>query len=495
MKKDNSFNTFEIVTAPNWQYFIRLFLLLLFVIYMANSPDSLIIPRMLAYIGSFCYLLIHFYLRVQILKSGFKRRFVTPGNWLDIIMAHLTWLYDPYEPAPLFLYILIAVIGNGLQQGLKNLRDMSYRTAIMGPIVLILRIFFVKINLASFFFLILGGCLLVYTYLIVRQTEFYKNQLEDKTKELITKNDALKQEVENHTKTSEALRDSEKRYRNILESIEEAYFETDLSGNFTFFNDSLCKNLKYPKEEIMGMNYRKYTDEVNAKKVFHAFNRIHTTGETVKIFDWEFIRKDGTKSYVETSVSLIKDFNGNVIGFRGIARDVSERKKYEEELAYLAFHDTLTGLYNRKAFMERLRETLLQAKRFNIEKAILYIDLDKFKQVNDTYGHEIGDKLLIEVASRLRASLRDVDYICRLGGDEFTIILNNIYESRPEKVAERITEKISLPYHIDGHTIDFISSSIGISEYPKDGINIETLIRTADTAMYENKNRKKNRWD
>jgi two-component system, cell cycle sensor histidine kinase and response regulator CckA len=129
----------------------------------------------------------------------------------------------------------------------------------------------------------------------------------------------------------QALRESEERYRTILESIVEGYYEVDLGGNFTFFNDSVCDLLGYTRDELMGMNDRQYTDAQSAKELFQAFNEVHRTGKPTKGFDWEVIRKDGTKRYVEASVSLMKDAGGKPLGFRGIARDVTERKRAEEE--------------------------------------------------------------------------------------------------------------------------------------------------------------------
>jgi len=127
----------------------------------------------------------------------------------------------------------------------------------------------------------------------------------------------------------EALRISEERYRNILESIQEGYFEVDLAGNFTFFNEALCSLYGYSENELKGMNYRQYTDQENAKKLFQIFHRVYTTGESVKELSWESIRKDTTKKYVEASVSLIKDSSGKSLGFRGIIKDVTERKKWK----------------------------------------------------------------------------------------------------------------------------------------------------------------------
>ncbi|MBU1130457.1 PAS domain S-box protein, partial [Patescibacteria group bacterium] len=129
----------------------------------------------------------------------------------------------------------------------------------------------------------------------------------------------------------EALRESEEKYRSILESIEDGYYEVGLAGNFTFFNDAMCKILKYPADELMGMNNREYMDEENAKKIYKVFNTIYQTGVSTKALDWKLIRKDGTECFVETAVSLIKGPNGQPIGFRGIARDITGRKLAEEE--------------------------------------------------------------------------------------------------------------------------------------------------------------------
>ncbi|HUN54764.1 MAG TPA: PAS domain S-box protein [Smithella sp.] len=156
------------------------------------------------------------------------------------------------------------------------------------------------------------------------------------------------------TKDKEAedkLRRSEEKYRTILEDIQEGYFEVDFAGNFTFVNDSIYRFLGYSKEELMGMNNRQYTDKENAKKLFQAFNKVYNTGEPTEGFDWQIIRKDGTKRYVEASASLQKDSSGKPIGFRGIVRDVTERKKAEEELKNSElkyrniFENAIEGIY------------------------------------------------------------------------------------------------------------------------------------------------------
>ena len=142
----------------------------------------------------------------------------------------------------------------------------------------------------------------------------------------------LGQEIAERRRAEEILREDEEKYRTILENIEEGYYEVDLAGNFTFFNDSVCRMLGYPKDELMGMNHRTYTDQAHSDRLYQVSNRVYTTGEPAKGVDWKIIRKDGAIRFIEASVSLIKDSNGRPTGFRGIARDITDRKEAEEAL-------------------------------------------------------------------------------------------------------------------------------------------------------------------
>ena len=288
-------------------------------------------------------------------------------------------------------------------------------------------------------------------------------------------------------KTEEALRASEEKSSNIIENIEEGYFEINLKGDFTFFNQSVCATMGYSRNDLLGMNYTTYTSPRTAQKMFRIFNQVFLTGKPAKVTDYEIIRKDGTPLVLELSTYLIRDHDGTATGFRGITRDASERKQYEEKLAYLAYHDSLTGLYNRKAFLEKLEELLQYAARYRTVCAILFVDLDRFKQVNDTFGHHIGDLLLQQVAIRLKKLLRKTDHVCRHGGDEFTIILSNASDTYPQKVAQRVLEKMSAPFLIEGCTIDFLTTSIGIGIYPEHGRDVNHLMHHADKAMYRAK--------
>jgi PAS domain S-box-containing protein len=159
-----------------------------------------------------------------------------------------------------------------------------------------------------------------------------EKRVEQRTAQLVEANKELKEEILERKRTQDELKESEEKYRTILENIEEGYYEVDLAGNFTFFNDSIQKILGYDRKQLMDMNNRRYTDEENAKKLYQAFNNVYTTGRPTKEFDWKIVRKDGSERYVEASVSLLKDSEGEPIGFRGIVRDITERKEAEEAL-------------------------------------------------------------------------------------------------------------------------------------------------------------------
>ncbi|HNQ64763.1 MAG TPA: PAS domain S-box protein [Smithella sp.] len=290
----------------------------------------------------------------------------------------------------------------------------------------------------------------------------------------------------------EALRESEEKYRNILENIQEAYFEVDLAGNFTFFNDALCRMTGCSKEELRGTNYTKFSDEENSKKVFQVFNKVFNTGQPTEGFDWLIIRKDSTKRYIEASVSLKKDSHGHPAGFKGVIRDISERKRIEQELNYMATHDALTGLPNRLMFNQLLNQAILSAKRHKKQLAVFFIDLDRFKIINDTLGHDAGDLLLQEIARRFRHSLRAVDVVGRLGGDEFVILIEDFSDfAQVSKVAHKILSAAIKPMVIMSEECR-VTASIGISIFPKDGQDEQSLMKNADIAMYFAKEEGKN---
>jgi len=423
-------------------------------------------------------------------------------------------------------------------------------------------------------------------------------------------------DVTKRVQAERALKESEERYRTILESIEEGYFEIDLAGNYTFVNDALCRIMGgYKKKEIIGMNNRAYTDSKTAKKAFSVFNDIYRTGKPANIKDYEVIKKDGSVGIRELHVSLMRDSEGKPVGFRGLSRDVTEyiraeqalkeseeryrnlfektaspimitdpegrfidwneaalafldctredlleknvhdflppeaqkdvagreknywkqdrtmeaeylirekikvlelsmapavlngrdvvfgvgkditeRKQIEERLAHMATHDQLTGLPNRTLFNDRLELELAKSRRNKEMLAVILFDLDRFKEVNDTLGHSVGDILLKELSCRLRGCLRHSDRVARMGGDEFFMLLCDIKsEKDADIIAEKILETIREPFMIESCKIN-ITASLGIAFYPDDGSDVETLVKKADIAMYRTKGGGRNQY-
>ena len=291
-------------------------------------------------------------------------------------------------------------------------------------------------------------------------------------------------DITERKRLEEAIKKSGERYRTILEEIQDTYFEVDLAGNFTFVNDAMCRIMGYSKEDLIGMNYRVFAAKEDAEVIYRDFNRVYHTGETIKGISYRFVQKNGTVGFGELSISVIKNEEGQVIAFRGIGRDVTERKRLEQELNDIATHDFLTGLPNRVLLQDRLNVGLNQAQRNNTNLAVMMLDLDRFKVVNDTLGHSIGDKLLMAGGERLSDIVRKSDTVARVGGDEFLVLLPQIAKiGDATKVARKILEAFRKPFVVDSYQTR-VTTSIGIAFYPEDGDDADALLTNADTAMY-----------
>jgi diguanylate cyclase (GGDEF)-like protein/PAS domain S-box-containing protein len=246
----------------------------------------------------------------------------------------------------------------------------------------------------------------------------------------------------------------------------------------------MCRSLGYSEEEMIGMNYRVFAAKEDIEVVYRDFSRVYRTGETLRGLFYKFIQKNGNVGYGELSISAIKNETGNVIAFRGIARDFTEHKRLEKELADIATHDFLTGLPNRMLLQDRLNVALAQATRSNTRLAVMMLDLDRFKVINDTFGHSMGDKVLMAAGERLVALVRKSDTVARVGGDEFLVLLPKIASiENAIEVARKILEAFRISFVVNGHKIR-ITNSVGIAIYPEDGEDVDALLRNADSAMY-----------
>jgi diguanylate cyclase (GGDEF)-like protein/PAS domain S-box-containing protein len=413
----------------------------------------------------------------------------------------------------------------------------------------------------------------------------------------------------------QALRESEEKYRAIIESMAEPYYQVDLKGDLVLINTAFCNLLGYSESELLGMNNRDYQSPKVAASVFKTFNDVYRTGKPTMGYDWAMVRKDGSKVLVEGSVHLIKDAHGKPSGFRGmlrdvtarrqseqalreseerfrsltelssdwyweqdsefrfirfegrekagfenyfgktaaeigfdvveggseayrgpqeahkpyrdivisyvfqgehryfsvsgepmfngdgrfrgyrgVARDITARKRAEQRIQYLATHDELTGIPNRVKFSRTLNLAIESARHQDGKFAVLFIDLDRFKTINDSLGHALGDTLLKETAARLGQVLGSNDAIARLGGDEFVVLVEGAGEIEQVKaVAREILSAVTKPVDLMGHECR-VTASIGISMYPADGRDEQALMKNADIAMYRAKDEGKNNY-
>ncbi|MEN6508781.1 MAG: EAL domain-containing protein, partial [Smithella sp.] len=301
-------------------------------------------------------------------------------------------------------------------------------------------------------------------------------------------------DITERKRLEEIMRQSEQRYRTILEEMDDAYFEVDLSGNYTYVNDAISRLLGYPKEELIGTTFRKQVNEEDTALLYEAFGKIFTTGKPVRDIAYKAIRKDGEIRYSEIAGFPIQNQKGEVVGFRGIGRDVTERKRSEEQIRHMATHDALTELPNRMMFGQLLNHAIQAAKRNKRQLAVLFIDLDRFKIINDTLGHEAGDLLLQTIAARFKQTLRAMDVVARLGGDEFVILVEEVDNpGQLVTVAQKILSAAMKPVPLLGEECR-VTASVGISIYPKDGEDEQALMKTADKAMYFAKEEGKNNY-
>ena len=284
----------------------------------------------------------------------------------------------------------------------------------------------------------------------------------------------------------ERLMQSESRDQLILDSINDGFFELDLHGRVTTLNRALEQMLGYSRAEMLGRSYKDALAEEDAPHARALVARVLQNSSDNQ-FAAPFKRRDGSIGHFETRLTLFHDRLGQIAGCRGILRDTSEQMAYQNKLIDMAYRDPLTNLGNRKAFSEELQRSLELMQRQERSLALLYIDLDRFKQVNDQYGHDIGDALLISIAQRLQSSLRQPDHVYRLGGDEFTVLLTDADAESAMKLAERLLSSLGQPFIDDRLVIDFVTPSIGIALFPQHAKQAESLIKAADIAMYEAK--------
>lgn len=310
--------------------------------------------------------------------------------------------------------------------------------------------------------------------------------------QLITESAALAEIVIERSHAIEELKRSEERHRLLADHATDVIWTMDLSGHFTYISPSAQKLTGFTVEELMHQQMQQLVTPESYAQVKLQMKKAAKALQEGQVYpdyvgEVEQVCKDGRRVWSEVKISGMYDGEGCFVGILGVSRDLTERRKIEERMRYMAQHDTLTGLPNRTLFADRLQKALQYVVRNQKSLALMLLDLNKFKPVNDTHGHAVGDLLLQQVAERLKSTIRTSDTVARIGGDEFIILLPQLeQEHSAAMVAEKIQQAIAVPFDIHGLEIQ-ISCSIGLACYPQDGETDLVLSKVADQRMYQQK--------
>lgn len=298
---------------------------------------------------------------------------------------------------------------------------------------------------------------------------------------------ALSHLIKMNTKEMEELNDnlieSEQRYKSLFDHNPDMIYSMDLKGYITSVNHALVQSLEYTEEELLSTHALQFVCDEDHKRVVEHFRlAVHDKPQN---FVASIKKKDG--GHILSSITNIPIVvNDQVVGVYGIGKNITWQQKAEEEIEQLAFHDSLTGLPNRSLFEKRLRELVSESDHTNHLLAVMFVDIDHFKIINESLGHHIGDVVLRHVSNQLRQVIHSQDLLCRFAGDLFTLILTIEKPADVIDTADRIEEALQLPIYLDGQEYT-VSTSIGVSIYPNDSTSADVLIKNADTALHKAK--------
>ena len=282
--------------------------------------------------------------------------------------------------------------------------------------------------------------------------------------------------------------------QNVVENTADSILITDNKSKILYLNNSFLKMTGYTSAELINQNASILSSDLHEKEFYrNLFYSVVKTGH----FQGEIrVKRKNLEQYTSfVTISKIINEYGNVTNYVVIARDITKQKNQEKEIHSLAFYDALTSLPNRRLFENHLHDSISRAKRHKEKVAIIFMDMDNFKVINDTYGHKVGDKFLQEVTSRIKSVIREEDTLSRIGGDEFILLIEEVNGIEDAAhAAERVIEQVRKPFDIERNKF-FSAVSLGISIYPDDSEHYDTLLEYADKAMYHVKNSGKNSFE
>ncbi len=280
----------------------------------------------------------------------------------------------------------------------------------------------------------------------------------------------------------------------VLTSIDDLVFFIDKNGIFNhyFKGSQQLGDLHVKSEAFIGKHFKDVFPTNVANSIQSTIDKINASGKSQE-FDYS-LKLNDMNQWFNAKLSPLKDESGGVQGITAVVRDITERKRMEETSRYMALHDSLTNLPNRELFNDRFNIALAHAQRHKRKVALMMLDIDRFKEINDTLGHDIGDKVLIEAGNRLLKLLRRSDTVARMGGDEFVLLVAELHKGEGAViVADKIIKSFKRPFLTDGHELN-ITLSIGIAIYPDDVETIDALMKMADLAMYRVKKKGRNNY-
>ena len=306
---------------------------------------------------------------------------------------------------------------------------------------------------------------------------------------LIAANEALQARIVAHLDSEQHWQAEREFLRAIINQVPDYLFVKDISSRFLVANRAVAADVGYADpDDLIGKDDFELHPHELASQFYTDEQKVVRSGEPLIDVEQFIVDVTGRRKWLSTTKMPFRNEAGEIIGIVGICRDVTERKRAEDQIYFMAHHDALTGLPNRSVLMDRLTQALLQAERNGHQVTTIFIDLDNFKLVNDSQGHSAGDKLLRVVAERMTKCVRAADTVVRLGGDEFVVLLVDQVNSQQAAsvVLDKIRATLAEPVPIDGQMFR-VTCSIGLSVFPEDGADAETLLMNADMAMYQAK--------